>query len=913
MPIFKNIAMKNIFPKSFGQANKSLGTIGQVAGGLQMLTGMAGQASKYMDTSGITQQGSEYEDITRGNIGQSIDIQQDQTSFGTIATDAASSAVSGMATFGPLGAIAGLAPIITGILGNDAKKKAWNDTMNSERSLRMTKQRQFNEQDLRTGMANQFAYGGDIKNSVSDLMGSLNMDNSFAARKQFATANGIKNYRGTAQQNIQLMRLINNQQAQLKAKQQPRATAQTKGMNVNPLPVESTRMSQQQRFDKQTVADKRRLQSGVVIDKRSNKAYIVQNGKAVSSHPVLTGGNVEGNYSKSSLKQKNENFEDRVTPTGFYNMIPQSIYNQPGMVLQPINAFGYAAPVASDQSTVLAHHVTYNPAKRDALYDQDPSCRNASMGCINHRPGDLNNLISKFPNGDTTMVVDSNNPIDKNFIQNMNPQNRFAYGGQFDSPLTEFNTGGTHEQNPNNGIMQGMGSNGQPNLVEEGETKYNDYIYSNRLSIDDSIVKAYNLPTKVKGKTFAEATKILNEQVKERPNDPISLKTLEANMSKLAQAQDDLKATIEQDAGVNEAIDNLGFSEEIFAKGGSLNFKSNAAYKKWLGYVHATGKAESTPRHQSVSIKGKSHEVKHQLGGALYSELDALKNSGIFAYGGNMYATRGQLDLPETSVGDGDEIAKEINLNEITIAPKKPYKKERIGFSKAVAPEAFRSLRSSISKEDLLERVQVDGGSDNNSQLNYAMFAPIFANAMQGISTAFEKPAVEKYGRVAPELITSRMSYRPLSTEYLSNQIQSQGAGLRRYIQDSAKSAGSAMRGILEANRNTSDALSQAYFQAEAAREARRAAVESGNIGIQGQNVASKNAAASQNAQIRMAEVIANMQNRAARNNALRGFAATMGNDLGQIGRMMYASKTGQAMTGYDTDPFSTDEVKYKQ
>lgn len=624
MPIFKNIAMKNIFPKSFGQANKSLGTIGQVAGGLQMLTGMAGQASKYMDTSGITQQGSEYEDITRGNIGQSIDIQQDQTSFGTIATDAASSAISGMATFGPLGAIAGLAPIITGVLGNDAKKKAWNDTMNSERSLRMTKQRQFNEQDLRTGMANQF-----------------------------------------------------------------------------------------------------------------------------------------------------------------------------------------------------------------------------------------------------------------------------AYGGQFNSPLTEFNAGGTHEQNPNNGIMQGMGSNGQPNFVEEGETKYNDYIYSNRLSIDDSIVKAYNLPTKVKGKTFAEATKILNEQVKERPNDPISLKTLEANMSKLAQAQDDLKATIEQDAGVNEAIDNLGFSEEIFAKGGSLNFKSNAAYKKWLGYVHATGKAESTPGHQSVSIKGKSHEVKHQLGGALYNELDALKNSGIFAYGGNMYATRGQLDLPETSAGDDDEIAKEINLSEITITPEIP----------------IYHAESDYGVEEFTPKVPSD---TNSGQLNYAMFAPIFANAMQGISTAFEKPAVEKYGRVAPELITSRMSYRPLSTEYLSNQIQSQGAGVRRSIQESAPTGGSAMRGILASNRATSDALSQAYFQAEAAREARRAAVESGNIGIQGQNAASKNAAASQNAQIRMAEVIANMQNKAARNNALRGFAATMGNDLGQIGRMMYASKTGQAMTGYDTDPFGTGKVKYR-
>ena len=47
----------------------------------------------------------------------------------------------------------------------------------------------------------------------------------------------------------------------------------------------------------------------------------------------------------------------------------------------------------------------------------------------------------------------------------------YAYGGKFDNGITEFNEGGSHEENPHSGIMQGMGENGKPNFVEEGETK----------------------------------------------------------------------------------------------------------------------------------------------------------------------------------------------------------------------------------------------------------------------------------------------------------------------------------------------------------------------------------------------------------------------------------------------------------
>lgn len=119
--------------------------------------------------------------------------------------------------------------------------------------------------------------------------------------------------------------------------------------------------------------------------------------------------------------------------------------------------------------------------------------------------------------------------------------NIFEGGGNFSNGVVTFNSGGTHEQNPDGGIPQGIGANGKPNLVEEGEVKYNDYIYSNRLKPDDNLLKEVGLPIKYAGKPFGEIADILSEESKERPNDPISKKGLDSNMDKLKQAQEILK------------------------------------------------------------------------------------------------------------------------------------------------------------------------------------------------------------------------------------------------------------------------------------------------------------------------------------------------------------------------------------
>lgn len=105
------------------------------------------------------------------------------------------------------------------------------------------------------------------------------------------------------------------------------------------------------------------------------------------------------------------------------------------------------------------------------------------------------------------------------------------------SPVTEFNTGGSHEKNPYGGIPQGVAPDGLPNLVEEGEVKYNDYIFSNRLMVRNKDKKNYKF---LKGKTYADAAKIIKKElgVDERPNDDIVKSDLHEQLAILANLQE---------------------------------------------------------------------------------------------------------------------------------------------------------------------------------------------------------------------------------------------------------------------------------------------------------------------------------------------------------------------------------------
>lgn len=110
-----------------------------------------------------------------------------------------------------------------------------------------------------------------------------------------------------------------------------------------------------------------------------------------------------------------------------------------------------------------------------------------------------------------------------------------AYGGDmrftgdFTNGITLINEGGTHEENPYEGVLMGVDYQGTPNLVEEGEVVWNDYVFSNRLKPSKEFKKNF----KISGDTFADAAKYIQKESEERPNDPISKRGLEFLMNEL--------------------------------------------------------------------------------------------------------------------------------------------------------------------------------------------------------------------------------------------------------------------------------------------------------------------------------------------------------------------------------------------
>lgn len=89
--------------------------------------------------------------------------------------------------------------------------------------------------------------------------------------------------------------------------------------------------------------------------------------------------------------------------------------------------------------------------------------------------------------------------------------------------ITEINAGGSHEENPRGGVPQGVGPDGVPNLVEQGEVKISDiigggnqYVLSARLVIDAETAAEFGIDGRLVGKTFAEGFKEAYGKYKDR-------------------------------------------------------------------------------------------------------------------------------------------------------------------------------------------------------------------------------------------------------------------------------------------------------------------------------------------------------------------------------------------------------------
>lgn len=140
------------------------------------------------------------------------------------------------------------------------------------------------------------------------------------------------------------------------------------------------------------------------------------------------------------------------------------------------------------------------------------------------------------------------------FGNQFNLGGELSHGGIFDDNFNTISNGGTHEENPYGGVPMGVDNQGIPNLVEEGEVIWDNYVFSNKLKVPSKVNKKYNLKD---NSTFAEAIKKLTKESEEMPNDPITRRGIDAIASEFAEAQEIVRA--------KKGSDNRG---NVFKEGG---------------------------------------------------------------------------------------------------------------------------------------------------------------------------------------------------------------------------------------------------------------------------------------------------------------------------------------------------------
>lgn len=180
----------------------------------------------------------------------------------------------------------------------------------------------------------------------------------------------------------------------------------------------------------------------------------------------------------------------------------------------------------------------------------------------------LRNNIAQGKDWVERSLVNNAENIDLNMMNNLNA-NYGAYGGElatngslFTNGLLYINNGGSHESNPHEGVQLGVDPEGTPNLVEEGETVFNDFVFSKRLMVPKAFRRKYKMGG-LKDISFAEMSKRMAKESEERPNDPISIRGLQAMMRDLAMTQEALKEA--------QRPNQYAYGGNIFATKGKMN------------------------------------------------------------------------------------------------------------------------------------------------------------------------------------------------------------------------------------------------------------------------------------------------------------------------------------------------------
>lgn len=305
---------------------------------------------------------------------------------------------------------------------------------------------------------------------------------------------------------------------------------------------------------------------------------------------------------------------------------------------------------------------------------------------------------------------------------------RFDEGG-FTNGVTSVNNGGTHESNPYEGVPMGMDNQGVPNLVEEGEVIYDDYVFSNRLRPTRRQLVDIKLPERYYGKTYAEIADIIQKRSEEMPNDPIERRGLEDGMTKLMSLQEETKQKMEQRRFMRE-FEKLS-DDEKFALIDGLQREAMAQQQQRLaeqqqqqpaqpvqqdvqqgGDVvegNPNGYSEEPTANQEVGIATQMNQYNNAIGG--YSLGGLMNRKRLFPDGGDLGLSDEDMEaLNADTIATAMALARALDTSTQT--------GRNIRYDKNMSLDDVRKLEGQKNykdKTDLIRKV-IDGNATQSER-----------------------------------------------------------------------------------------------------------------------------------------------------------------------------------------------------
>lgn len=410
----------------------------------------------------------------------------------------------------------------------------------------------------------------------------------------------------------------------------------------------------------------------------------------------------------------------------------------------------------------------------------------------------------------------------------------------FSNGVVKVENGGTHEQNPMEGVPMGIAPDGLPNLVEEGEVIFNDYVFSNRLKPDRKDLERMGLK-KYNNKTFAQIARNLQKESEERPNDPISKNGLEDSMAKLTVLQEEVRN------GTGKR--NVG---RIMWPGGPLG--------------------EDLPDYW---ISPKYFEEPHIYGTALPDSSEKTTES------------------PTKS-----SFSPDPNMSFIQTRFFPSFPSQSILYPQSTGKTSEQRSGEEDSSENLSDTLPTGLRYAPAVGSLIGSIASAFAKPdYEHSNSLMEAASRQRPSRVRFRPVGNYMRYTPLNTSYMMNRLNAETAGTRRALENMSGGNAAAARNQLTAlNRSSQDALGDAFIKAGQYNDSLRRQVEEFNRGTNMFNSQGAMQADSTNAQMqnaydarRLAAVEQAMRMREASDAALEQSRAlnftNLFDNLGDIGR----------------------------